>query len=177
MDLFLSKGFEAATADDIAARAGVSRATFFNYFPQKELILAEIARDRVDRVNALLANRDAFPLDAVLDLFLAFASENEELAGKNRSLFPQIVLRPASQEVLSPMVKRLHGVLAGALERSGELARGVRADTLAEILFGVYVATTLQWAVHPDPPKGWQRRALRERMGLLIQLAREGGKT
>jgi AcrR family transcriptional regulator len=36
MELFLQKGFEATTVEEISAAAGVSHMTFFRYFPTKE---------------------------------------------------------------------------------------------------------------------------------------------
>lgn len=36
LQLFLGRGFEATTADDIATASGISRRTFFRYFPTKE---------------------------------------------------------------------------------------------------------------------------------------------
>ena len=36
LDLFLEKGYEQTTIDDICAVAGISRSTFFRYFPAKE---------------------------------------------------------------------------------------------------------------------------------------------
>ena len=36
MDLFEDQGFEATTVEQIAERAGVSRRTFFRYFPSKQ---------------------------------------------------------------------------------------------------------------------------------------------
>ena len=42
-ELFLEKGYHHTVVDEIAARAGVSRATFFNYFPTKaDVLFAEI---------------------------------------------------------------------------------------------------------------------------------------
>ena len=44
-ELFLEQGYQATSIDDIASRAGVSRATFFNYFDGKaDVLLVEIDR-------------------------------------------------------------------------------------------------------------------------------------
>jgi len=44
-ELFLEQGYQATSIDEIASRAGVSRATFFNYFGGKaDVLLVEIDR-------------------------------------------------------------------------------------------------------------------------------------
>ena len=171
--LFASKGFDATTADEIAQQAGVSRATFFNYFPQKELILAEFARSRMERVQAVLASHTSASLDSLLDLFTAFAAENERLGPQLRPLLPHVMLRPACQEAVQPLISEAQRSLARSLEQTGELKQGVDPRVFAESYFGLYIATTLQWAVHPDPPKGWHKRVMRQRLGLLTDLARQ----
>lgn len=170
--LFASKGFDATTAEEIAQQAGVSRATFFNYFPQKELVLAEFARSRMERVQDVLAAHGPASLDSVLDLFSAFAAENERLGAQLRPLLPQIMLRPACQAVVQPLIGEAQRSLARGLEQSGELKKGVDPLVFAESYFGLYIATTLQWAVHPDPPRGWHKRVMRQRLSLLTELAR-----
>ncbi|WP_328467988.1 TetR/AcrR family transcriptional regulator [Actinoplanes sp. NBC_00393] len=44
MELFLARGFDATTIDDIAAAAGISRRSFFRYFGTKEdVVLGDLA--------------------------------------------------------------------------------------------------------------------------------------
>jgi TetR/AcrR family transcriptional repressor of mexJK operon len=42
--IFLRDGFERAPVDDIAREAGVSKATIYAYFPDKQLLFREVAR-------------------------------------------------------------------------------------------------------------------------------------
>lgn len=43
-DVFLRDGFEGASVDDIAAQAGVSKATLYSYFPDKRQLFIEVIR-------------------------------------------------------------------------------------------------------------------------------------
>ena len=78
-ELVAEHGFEAVTADAVADRAGVSRRTFFNYFPRVELVLQEpmrqaiaglvdrfVARPVEENVSESLAAILTEPLDAVV---------------------------------------------------------------------------------------------------------------
>ncbi|WP_416929994.1 TetR/AcrR family transcriptional regulator [Tropicimonas sp.] len=42
-EVFLQQGFDGANVDDIACSAGVSKATLYNYFPDKRLLFVEVA--------------------------------------------------------------------------------------------------------------------------------------
>lgn len=76
-DIVAENGFEAVTADAVADRAGVSRRTFFNYFPRVELVLQEpmrqaiaglvdrfVARPSDENISESLAAILTEPLDA-----------------------------------------------------------------------------------------------------------------
>lgn len=53
-ELFLERGYPATSVADITQRAGVSRSTFFNYFPAKADLLWAAFDERVDRLRAAL---------------------------------------------------------------------------------------------------------------------------
>ncbi|MEP9353293.1 helix-turn-helix domain-containing protein [Xanthobacter sp. KR7-65] len=65
--LFIAKGYEATTLDEIAAAAGISRRTFFYYFKSKDEILLSLQSGMGDTIaDALRAGTpDLRPIDAV----------------------------------------------------------------------------------------------------------------
>ncbi|RCH68850.1 TetR family transcriptional regulator [Streptomyces sp. SDr-06] len=67
MDLFSAKGYEATTVDEIAARAGVARRTFFRHFRSKEEAIFPDHDDTLVRAEAVLnaAPPHEHPLDTV----------------------------------------------------------------------------------------------------------------
>ncbi len=50
-DVFLAEGYEGAGVDEIARRAGVSKATLYSYFPDKQLLFLEVAKNECLRLS------------------------------------------------------------------------------------------------------------------------------
>lgn len=67
-DIFMSQGFEGASVDEIAKKAGVSKATLYSYFPDKKLLFMEVAKAECKRqADEILADTsDEDPLEVVL---------------------------------------------------------------------------------------------------------------
>ncbi|GAA3882211.1 TetR family transcriptional regulator [Streptomyces lacrimifluminis] len=67
MELFSTKGYEGTTVDEIAARAGVARRTFFRHFRSKEEAIFPDHDDTLTRAEAVLnaAPAHEHPLDTV----------------------------------------------------------------------------------------------------------------
>ena len=149
--LVTERGYEAATIDEIAVRAGTSRRTSFNHFPTKAEITLEWARRR--RAQAAEAARAAGPRGDVLDRLRAYfrglaaiteerpTETREMLLGYLRACGP--VLHP------SPMSQELAAWFADD--------RGVsdaRLGVAGEILYDVYTGVLWRWMRDPAPPHG-----------------------
>ncbi|MCH2076378.1 MAG: TetR/AcrR family transcriptional regulator [Rhodobacteraceae bacterium] len=67
-EIFMTEGYERASVDEIARRAGVSKATLYSYFPDKRLLFVEVMKRECEgRAKAAEAFIDkAAPPDIVL---------------------------------------------------------------------------------------------------------------
>jgi AcrR family transcriptional regulator len=55
--MFIAHGFDAVTIADIAAQAGVSEKTIYNYFPTKEALVYDQADEQLERLVAAVRER------------------------------------------------------------------------------------------------------------------------
>lgn len=66
--VFMADGFERASVDAIANVAGVSKATLYNYFPDKRMLFREVVRNecRAQASRAMATIDSAAPAEAIL---------------------------------------------------------------------------------------------------------------
>ncbi|MFD9601305.1 TetR family transcriptional regulator [Streptomyces sp. NPDC057908] len=132
--LFLERGFERTTVDDIVARAGVGRRSFFRYFPSKEdAVFPDHERCLADMTAFLAEVGDAEPVDAVCDaarLVLRMYSANPEFSVQRYRLTREV---PGLRTYELSVVRRYEQTLAGYLrDRYGESGDGaLRAEVIA----------------------------------------------
>ena len=71
VELFVARGFDAVTVDEIAEACGTSQRTFFRYFASKDDIMLDLARRLDDRLLAAVAARpaDEGPVAALREAF------------------------------------------------------------------------------------------------------------
>lgn len=100
MRLFAKQGFDATTVDEIAAEAGVSRTTFFRYFPTKEAAVFGRGREIGEVFRRSISERPAGenPLEAFEGALLALAREargNADLARESMEMRKMLDRNPA----------------------------------------------------------------------------------
>jgi AcrR family transcriptional regulator len=119
LDLFLAKGYEATTIDEIVAAVDVSQRTYFRYFAGKEEVALSFLTEYDDLFVAALAERpadepDVAAMRAAIDVSLdAILASDEEHAARFRKLHGLIDGTPA--------------LVAGRLRRFAELEQAAAA--------------------------------------------------
>jgi AcrR family transcriptional regulator len=129
--LFFTRGFDAVTIAEIAAAAGVSKVTVFNYFPRKEDILFDRQPEAEAMLTDAVENRgpDRTPVAAIRELLVDLVRRSHPLVGvgPNYDHFRRLVLASPTlvaraREAGEEMQDRVAELFA---EAGGPLAGGV----------------------------------------------------
>jgi len=172
-ELFGELGYEEVPVEMIALKAGVSRATFFNYFPQKDLLLRDIALARAERLRNVFAELKTgtgpATVDRVLELLLKISRENARISLHSKKLLLETIFGQASRGVL--LVAREHAVAVVADALCAVGGQGKSCRLLAETLFAVFLATMLEWLMRENVPEEWLVDTMCDRLQLVLEKA------
>ena len=153
--LFAAQGLHSVSMQDIAAEAGVSRATVFNQFGSKILLLDAITARSLDNYRAMLcaALDDAEAPTAAL-LRRLFRQMGKGIAG-NQNLYREVFveIRKVSMGLdgdgASPGLKReTFDILTTLFARGqarGDISRAASAEVLATAFDSLLSGAVIQW--------------------------------
>jgi AcrR family transcriptional regulator len=158
--VFSEHGYHAASIDDIAGEAGVSKALIYEHFASKQELHADLiarnARELTQRVAGALSGVEiestSERLATGLEAFFAFVEERRDAW---RMLFRDAA-DPESSAVLDRMVEQVTAevtVLISQDPGARELARGGHDRSLrllAEMLVGGAQSMANWWTEHPE---------------------------
>ncbi len=155
-ELFGARGFQATTVEDITRAADVAKGTFFNYFPTKERLLAQMSEHRLDILRAALAearqNRKS-SREILHGLLLTLVDEPRQSRGMARCK----LLGPLSCEplvsVAGTTIARGRQILREIIvlgQQRGEIRRDWPAAELALLFQQAFYGVLYLWAVHPN---------------------------
>lgn len=155
VDLALEHGVDAISVADIAAAAGVSRRTFFNYFPSKEDALVGENPELSAFLREAIAARpaDEPPLAAVRaalgETIAAFVTDEirERLRARHQLLADHPELLPRHLARYAAFEQLLTDCLTARAMRPG-----TDAQLLATVIAGVVRLCSRRWARHGNPP-------------------------
>jgi len=171
-DLFTQSGYDEVSMEKISEMAGVSRATLFNYFPKKELILPHIARLRVERLKELVGRIEGqqrvVQFEDIFDSIQQIARENVRIASRARKLLLRVWLQQALHGHLMANREEALKVLSEVIERIPKRNPSVTPRVAAEMIFAMVMSTSLEWLMNEKAPADWLPRTLRQRLELVV---------
>ncbi|MFI8093025.1 TetR/AcrR family transcriptional regulator [Streptomyces sp. NPDC086080] len=169
--LFAEQGYDAVRVQDLARAAGVSRATFYNHFSEREEVLGALFQRLLVREEAEPQVADDMPplqrIDVVVKDAVRRMVEQEDLARFVYSLpvRHESLLRPDAPSTPAVFV-RIHRLLEAAAAR-GELRDDVPIDLVCAHVHSALETGMRAWAEgRTDDPAG--------RVGTLVTLALYG---
>lgn len=140
-ELFFEQGYEATSITEITRRAGVSRASFFNYFTSKSQTLWFDFDERIEALAAALRDPGLGIGDALERLSPGRAPETLALAIVDaRTMGLEAELRAGRAE----RQLRIADAIADRLVRDG--ADRVRAEITGAAYAGAVIAAVWRWA-------------------------------
>jgi AcrR family transcriptional regulator len=176
-ELFARQGVAATTMDDIARLAAVSRATAFNYFPSKHLLLAALVREMEARFLHIMDTQFDQPASAaerIAALFSWTAAKVEETPELSRVLIGASETTFGAAPDSGVRTARTHRAFTRVLDagrREGNVRRDVPTEVLAEIVGGSYAGILHAWRVARRYPLRRRLDAAALTLGELISLA------
>jgi AcrR family transcriptional regulator len=160
MALFLERGFEATTLDDIASAADISRRSFFHYFASKEDVVFAWQEESTAALIAAVAARPA-------NESMLAAAENA-ISAMVRQLEPREAMAMAQLKRDNPALQARDQVKYEKLERALAEALGKRAGHKAERLQARLVAMIATGAMRIGGEL-WVAEGAREKPEALVK--------
>ena len=129
VDLFTEQGYDATTVAQIAERAGVTKSTFFRYFPDKRelLVAGQETLSRLMTEGIAEAPDEASPLEAVA---AGLERASAAMGPVNREIAPRLKAAVAASAELQER-DALKSVSLAAAMTTALVARGVPDPTAA----------------------------------------------
>ncbi|WP_416961483.1 TetR/AcrR family transcriptional regulator [Streptomyces sp. Agncl-13] len=174
VELFVEKGYDHTSIDEIAERADVARGTFFNYFQRKEDIIGAWGERRRAALVTGLEESGAFTLTSVARLQQCMAvlvRINQEESRLTAAMLTAWVKagRPILEE---PYVAEVFGRIVDSGVRQGELSPGMSAIGVGNVLRDVYLGALYRWANQSSDTDA--TGSLAEELQQILQLLLDG---
>ena len=153
LQLFLERGFDGTTVDDIAAAAGIGRRTVFRYFASKNDLPWGDFDALLERMRGFLRGlpADTPLLQALGAAIIDFNRLPEAEIPYHRKRMELLLNVPALAAHSTLRYESWRQVIAEyAAERLGVAADGLEPQALGWILLGVSLSAYEQWLKHED---------------------------
>ncbi|MBC7171207.1 MAG: TetR/AcrR family transcriptional regulator [Polyangiaceae bacterium] len=156
-ELFLELGYDHVTVEEVAERADVSRATFFNYYSSKVALLRELAEKLTDDLHKRIEERrdDSVSTEEQLRrLFHDLQAAVQKTRRLSQDIFHETLRSDDSDERSEDYrpVRLSYRSLVEAGQARGDIDPAYDPDFLSEMIAGTVAALLGNWLNEPGYP-------------------------
>jgi AcrR family transcriptional regulator len=151
--LFAADGYEASTTRDIANAAGIANGTLFNYFPNKEAVLAALVAETADEIHADFAKHgpEEGSFEEALFAFVAAGLRKLKSWRKHLPVLLETLLQPLTETPADDAA----ALRLSHLEMVAQLARqhglGELPAVALQLYWTLYLGVLMFWAQDRSP--------------------------
>jgi AcrR family transcriptional regulator len=151
MALFLQKGFDNVTIEDITHQIEIAKGTFFNYFPNKESILLYFMRRHLEEVKDQIPGviKEAKTTQQKLHCLFSILAK---MVVTNEPLVKWVLLESLRLRVYKKEKKEVSGkILQNVVEiirqgqESGEIKKNMNPEKIAKIMESIFFFSAIRW--------------------------------
>jgi TetR/AcrR family transcriptional regulator, cholesterol catabolism regulator len=172
--LFMEKGYDQTTVQEIVDKADVAKGTFFAHFPAKDDILAYLGEQRVMVMEDMLTNtlgQETSAKEKFVRLLTVLGEMNEKNRATTELLSRQILRRLLSEgmekeKTNQVKLKELFIKIFKEGQQNGEFRPNLNLEQAADSLISIYFFTLIQWL---EKPRLSLTEELLDRFGILRQ--------
>ncbi|MBR3756143.1 MAG: TetR/AcrR family transcriptional regulator [Firmicutes bacterium] len=169
--LFKEKGYDDTMIDDVADAAGISKATLYNYFPNKESLLSGTLDDQIATIRQRIRDMDGGNSYEKLKQLLEFLVVDSVPA---IDVSRRVMYLNACEA--SPMygkvneAKEILKVLVDQAKEEGVFKEDIYSIEIVELLMSIYLNSQFQWKDIEDLTE----EQIRERTKRMLDLTLSG---
>ena len=168
VELFVARGFDSTTMEDIAARADTARATVFNHFPRKIAFLDEWSLRRRERaMDAVRAEHlEDQSLHHVMSRYLTELARISEDSRAETVACMGAAIHSTNVFGNPALAHQFSGFVARAKD-AGEIRPGIDPAWAGSLLASSYFATLSAWIAAEPAPFDLERN-LRANLDMIL---------
>jgi protoporphyrinogen oxidase/DNA-binding transcriptional regulator YbjK len=164
LEMFISRGYENVSVDEIIEAADISKGTFYHYFSSKEDLLSDFGKSQVEITDAWLGEgpKDISSLEEHINrLFLELTDTFRDIPRLVRSIFALSSQNEKVAESIAQFADRLREALGKWIPEREKI----------EALIAIYTGTVYIWSMEERDDL---HELVRERLRLFWQGMRNG---
>jgi AcrR family transcriptional regulator len=149
MELFLARGFDAVTVEDICEAADVAKGTFFLHFPTKDALLLEYGKEATQELEELLHSHHGGATAALQKILSSLAERATRHAAIVQLLARELMSRPTTLANVTEQTRDLGQLFVRIVQQAqtaGELRKDIDPRLAAAIITSAYFAIVGEWA-------------------------------